>query len=218
MQSKSLKTLLVAAVLSANAHAAPTAHAEAMSAMTAAQRDLLKLATHAAKSRTGAPAGELPFGLATDTPAHARIAYGFPVHTVDPAAMMEGGPLGKLVQPNGQWRFVVKVQGKPVGLATVEKVDGKFTTVAYGAAELAKDLDIMFKRHGNADRSNLRFVRIYQSRADLLDVGGADGRRRYAPMASARAAFDLQRDELLEEGSVIEPLRAAARANLRAFQ
>jgi hypothetical protein len=110
------------------------------------------------------------------------------------------------------------VRGKPVGLATVELVNGQWETVAYGAAELAKDVDALFARHGNAARSNLRFVRIYQSRADLLEVAGADGRTRYAPLQSARAALSLQRDELLDGESLIGPLRATAKANIEAFR
>jgi hypothetical protein len=215
MQSQSLKFMLAAVFAAGAVHAAPPQQSEALSA---AQRNLAGLATHAAKGRSGVPAGELPFGLATNEPGQARIAYGFPVYTVDPEVMLSGGTLDTLAKPNGQWRFVISVRGKPVGLATVELVNGKYETVAYGAAELAKDIDGLFARHGNAARSNLRFVRVYQSRADLLEVSGPDGRARYAPLQSARAALSLQRDELLEASALMEPLRAAARANINAFR
>lgn len=224
---QALLALLCAAAIGTGAHAAPAGKPNLPSAaisvnlygqaLSAAQRDLAQLGAHAAK-HAGAP-GELPFGLSAPDLGAARIAYGFQVHAVDPAAMLAGQEtLPALARPNGQWRFVVALRGKPVGLATVEAVNGQFETVAYGAAELAQDIDGLFARHGNAARSNLRFVRVYQSGSDLLEVVGADGRARYAPLQSARAALSLQKDELLDESALTGPLRAAARANIEAFR
>jgi hypothetical protein len=225
MQSKSMKlALLCAAIIGASsAQAAPPQRPELPSAgvsvnlygqaLAAAQRDLAQL------GKRSAPQGELPFGLSSSDLGAARVAYGFPVHTVDPAAMLAGQePLSTLAKPNGQWRFVVAVRGKPVGLVTVESVNGQFEAVAYGAAELSRDIDALFARHGNPARSNLRFVRVHQSGSDLLEVAGTDGRLRFAPLQSARAALALQKDELLDESVLAAPLRAAARANIEAFR
>jgi hypothetical protein len=87
MQSKSLKSMLAALLAAGSVQAAAPQYQQAMSA---AQRDLTKLTAHAAKGRSGSPAGELPFGLGTSEPGQARIAYGFPVYTVNPEALQSG--------------------------------------------------------------------------------------------------------------------------------
>ncbi|UUZ46708.1 hypothetical protein LP420_22785 [Massilia sp. B-10] len=57
---------------------------------------------------------------------------------------------------------------------------------------LSKDVDAMASFHGNADKSNLRFMRIYQARSDFLEVVGQDGRARFAPLHSARESLMLK--------------------------
>lgn len=239
-----LRRTLLAAVLGAASLACvlPAASAQGISgggpqmgrqltsqAMAAAQRDLAQFAAHQLQVRRGGVPADFPLEI-TDVQdlKDATISYGFPVYTIDPPDLMAGrGSMQGMVKPIPQWRFVVSLRNRPIGMATVERNQGKFETVAYGAAVLAKDVDALMGYHGNADKSNLRFVRIFQARADLLEVVGQDGRARFAPLHSARESLLLQQraskdgsraEELMEEADLVQPLRGAVKLNMAAPQ
>jgi hypothetical protein len=210
------KTVLATACLAvASAHAAPPARDAVAEAFKVAQRDFDKFVEHQL-SKPGIDG--LPFDVADQKELkRARISYGFPIYTVNPDELVAGkrGMQG-LTQATGQFRFVIAAGGKAVGLATVEKRNGQYETVAYGAAVLARDVDALMARHGNADKSNLRFVRVFQARSDVLEVKDANnGHTRYAPLHSARESLRMA-DSLVEEADLLQPLRSAVKANLNA--
>lgn len=188
-------------------------------ARAAATRDLtLFVAQHA----NGAQ--ELVLDVATASElGKVRVAYGFPVYSVDPGELLAGRrSLRSLTAPTGQYRFVLALGDKPVGMATVESINGRFTTVAYGAAVLAKDVDASMRAHANTDRLNVRFVRVFQARSDVLEIaGGNAGTTRYAPLHSARSSLQLATSgaaPLLEEADIVQPLRSAVKANINAMR
>lgn len=194
-------------------------------AMAAAQRDLAQFAAHQLQVRNGSAPVDFPLEI-TDVQdlKDAKISYGFPVYTIDPPELMAGrATMQQLARPTPQWRFVITLRDRAIGMATVERINGKFETVAYGAAVLAKDVDALMGFHGNADKSNLRFVRVFQARSDLLEVIGQDGRARFAPLHSARESLLLQQRankdgsraaDLLDESELVQPLRNAVKHNL----
>lgn len=196
-------------------------------ALAAAQRDFAQFAAHQLQVRSGGAPVDFPLEIADlQDLKEARVSYGFPVYTIDPPELMAGrGSMQGMARQTPQWRFVITLRNRPIGMATVERHQGKFETVSYGAAVLAKDVDAMMNFHGNADKSNLRFVRIYQAKADLLEVVGQDGRARFAPLHSARESLLLQQraskegkraDELMEEADLVQPLRGAVKLNMAA--
>lgn len=190
-------------------------------AFAAAQRDLSQFINHQLQ-RGSAPEG-FPFDVQDPRSLkEARIGYGFPVYTIDPDQLLNGrGKMKSMARHGNQWRFVVLLGDRPIGLATVERQQGRFETVGYGGAVLSKDLDALAQAHGNADRSNLRLLRIYQARSDLLEVETAGGTR-FAPLFSARASLPLQRADafgrptaaLADEAELLPALRAAVKRNL----
>lgn len=208
--------------------ASPAAIKRATSAaQAAAQRDFAQF-VQMHLQRQGGLAADFPLAVTSaDELRSATIAYGFPVYTIDPPAMLAGrGSMQSMARQTGAWRFVIAVAGRAVGLATVEKVNGRYETVAYGGAVLAKDLAALAGHYGNADKSNLRFLRIFQARSDLLEVMGEDNRARFAPMHSARQSLMLQPQAmkhgvpsgLLDETELQQPLRSAIRQNMAASQ
>jgi hypothetical protein len=209
-------------------NATAVAAKEGATAHAAAQRDFAQFAAYQMRTRPGIAAADFPLDIGDmQDLKEAVIGYGFPVHTVDPKDIVAGrADLQAMAKPTGQWRFIISVRGKPVGLATVDQVNGRYETVAYGAATLAKDVEALTSHHGNAARSNLRFIRVYQARSDFLEV--SDGSRtRYAPLHSARESLLLQAralkagqgdSSLMEASEVLQPLRAAVKANLDAFR
>jgi hypothetical protein len=213
-------SLLLVAPLAAAATQAHTQRAGA-AALDAAQRDFARFVTHQLQRKGGAPSDfPLAIGKLQDLKA-ASISYGFPVYTIDPPDLLAGrGNMRSMAKPVNQWRFVIALNGRAIGLATVEKNNGRYETVAYGAAILAKDLDAAASQHGNADKSNLRFLRIYQARSDFLEVDSLDGRGRFAPLHSARESLSLRKQsgakgsDLLDETELVQPLRSAVRQNM----
>lgn len=214
----------IAAAAPAGLHQAAAAKRANGDAFSAAQRDFSQF-VQAQLRRNGA----LPDGFPLDVKSaqelrSAAIAYGFPVYTIDPPELLAGrGTMQSMARHTNVWRFVIAVGPRPIGMATVEKVNGRFEVVEYGAALLAKDLNVLAGQHGNGDKSNLRMVRIFQARSDLLEVTGSDGRARFAPMHSARQSLPLPQSAamgkagaLLEEQDLHEPLRTAVRQNLAA--
>jgi hypothetical protein len=191
-------------------------------ALAAARRDFSQFAAHQMQ-RQGAPV-DFPLDVADLRELkNATVDYGFAVHTIDPPELLAGrGTMQSMAKPINQWRFVITLNKRPVGLATVEKNNGRFETVAYGGAVLSKDIDAMASAHGNADKSNLRMVRIFQARSDLLEVTGQDGTARFAPLHSARESLSLaQRNKdgkngLMDEAEFMQPLRSAVKQNMAA--
>ncbi|WP_051293827.1 hypothetical protein [Pseudoduganella violaceinigra] len=193
------------------------AKADNDAAMQAAKRGLAQFAEHQQAIRPGSAPVDFPLDI-TDVGdlKQATINQGFEVYTIEPKDLLARGDLASLAKPTGEWRFIISVRGKAIGLATVQKVNGRYETVAYGAAVLAKDVDAAMNVHGNSARSNLRFIRIYQARSDLLEVDHA----RFAPLHSARESLLLKKngDQLVDGADLLEPLRAAVKANIEAFR
>jgi len=156
-----------------------------------------------------------------------RIGQGFEVYTVKPQDVTGGRTdLSGMAVPTGSWRFVVQVADKPVGLVTVEMVDGRWEAVSFGGAALAREYEAMRVAHGNAEGSNLRFIRVYQAQSDLMEVTSAtDGKSRFAAMKSARESllrFGLNKAQpdanagLFDPSQLLESLRAAVSKNMDA--
>ncbi|MES2323621.1 MAG: hypothetical protein V4633_15265 [Pseudomonadota bacterium] len=152
----------------------------------------------------------------------ARLGHGFPVYTIDPRDLLMGrGDLRSMARPTAAWRSVISLQGRAIGLAAVEQNNGRWEVTSCGAAGLAKELGTAAAVHGNAPRSKLRFIRIYQATADLLEVASPhDARVRFAPLHSARQMLKAQEggNKLLDQGELLLPLRASVRGNLNAFR
>ncbi|CUI07190.1 hypothetical protein [Massilia antarctica] len=201
----------------------------AAAAQAAAQRDFAQFVTHQMQVRgtTGTPV-DFPLEINDmQDLKDAKVGYGFPVYTIDPNELLAGrGSMKQMAKATGQWRFVILLNQRPIGMATVELNNGNYETVAYGAAVLAKDVDASMGYYGDAERTNVRFVRIYQARADLLEVvGREDGRTRYAPLHSARESLLMQQrsvkegkasEALMEEADILQPLRSVVKQTMDA--
>lgn len=201
----------------------------AAAALAAAQRDFAQFVTHQLQVRgTSGTPSDFPLEINDmQNLKEAKIGYGFQIYTVDPNELLAGrGSMKQMAKATGQWRFVILLNQRPIGMATLELNNGNYETVAYGAAVLAKDVDATMGYYGNAERSNVRFVRIFQARSDLLEVVGRDdGRTRYAPLHSARESLMMQQrsnkdgktgDGLLDEAELLQPLRSAVKQNMDA--
>jgi len=208
---------------------------QAKSAMAAAQADFAEFVRHNIKTRSGTASDDFPLEVNdVQDLKDARIAYGFPVYTIDPNDVLSRSQMQSKAKATGEWRFVITLHDKPIGIATLEKENGRWETTSYGATVLAKDVDAAMGVHGDAQRSNVRFIRVFQAQSDFLEVTGADGRARFAPLHSARESLLMSQrakksraagvaadsavssDGLMDQADFLEPLRATVKANLDA--
>lgn len=194
----------------------------------AAHRDFAQFVQFNVQTRSGTAPTEFPLEVSdVQDLKDAKLGHGFQVFTIDPKDMLQGrGDMRGMAKPTGEWRFVISLQGRPIGLATVEQVNGRWEVTSYGGAGLAREVDAALAAHGNAARSNLRFIRIYQAMSDLMEVVSAsDARVRYAPLNSARQMLVAQQssakagaDNLMDQADLLEPLRASVKTNMEAFR
>ena len=232
-----LSTLALAAVPTVSVQAAGAAAvarpkvpdvSDRAGAQAAAEQGLADYVTR--KQQHGA-AGSSSFDLArAEDIANTRIAGGFEVHTIAPKDLVAGrGDLRQMAQPTGIWRFFVKVAGKPVGLVTVQRMDGRWQAVSFGGAGLAQELSDLMTEHADVGAERLRFIRVHQAQTDLLEVTSpTDLQARYAMLASARAALSTEMQaargsddtqakatpRLVDTYELLEPLRNAVKRNL----
>lgn len=187
--------------------AAPTAAAQSPAPRKVALRDQSNLALRAAAeaglrrmmlelASGQAAQTEVPqnFPLAVDRYGDLRklsLGAGFEVNTIDPASLLyagRGADLGRMSRGTDVWKFVIALDGRPVGLLEMNKVQGQWQAVGAGAAKLAEEVVAAAPMTGDGA---FRFVRIYQATSDLIEVRGAGGGSRFVPMQSARRSLAL---------------------------
>jgi hypothetical protein len=189
------------------------------------------LADYVQRKQQHGGAGATAFDLARpEDLSSTRISGGFEVHTIAPKDVFAGrGELRHMAQPTGIWRFFVKVAGKPVGLVTVQRMEGRWQAVSFGGASLAQELSDLMAEHAAVGADHLRFIRVHQAQTDLLEVTSpTDLQARYALLASARASLEPEMQattgatpakaapRLLDTYELLEPLRNAVKRSLNA--
>jgi hypothetical protein len=155
----------------------------------------------------------------------ARIGVGFQVNLIDPQALLSGKSIDASTYPANEWRFMVMVDDKPVGLVTVTPMQGRWQMVSAGASGLAKEIsDVVAQQSRRDPLARFRFIRSLQGVADLIEVKAADGRLppRYVPLASARlmssrsgtAIGTVASASPLDEAQLLPDLRAGIRRGM----
>lgn len=120
---------------------------------------------------------------------HANIGAGFEVNLIDPHALLSGQSIDASAYPTGEWRFVVMVDNRPVGLITVASLHGEWNVVAAGASELASEISRTVSQYSQQDPSaHLHFMRSQQGVADFIEVASPhrNAPPQYVPLLSAR--------------------------------
>jgi hypothetical protein len=212
------------AVLLALGNAAQ-AQSDQIEAAAAANRDLALFVQHSVEKGDAVLGGGFPLSIHhVDELKSATLGTGFPVYTVDARRLVGGeSDLHAMSTPTGSWRFIIVEGAQPIGMATVDKVDGHWKTVAYSAAALSQEVNANLAAHGQAAGTHFRFIRVYQAQSDLLEFSTPSAQRpRYALLQSAQRALLAQGSNttatqaapLLNIEDFIEPLRSAAQANM----
>ena len=125
----------------------------------------------------------------------ATLGDGFETYLVDPKMLLSGKDLGDSLYASGEWRFVIVLNGKGIGLVTVACIDGTWTMVAAGASALAAEITAIAATYAQQTPGTiLRVIRSRQAVADFIQVsspGRTDAAKvpLYVPLASARSAL-----------------------------
>ncbi|SDG49449.1 hypothetical protein [Paraburkholderia phenazinium] len=156
---------------------------------------------------------------------NATIGYGFQVNLIDPRAILAGSSIASSTYPGGEWRFVVMLGNRPVGLITVAKMRDHWQMVSAGASGLAQEVSRVVSRYANqVPPPQLRFIRSPQGVADFVEIASpAAGQSvpQYVPLSSARAMLGEQTLDAnqvptaIPESQILPDLRTSIRRGLR---
>jgi hypothetical protein len=139
------------------------------------------------------------------------IGHGFQIYTVPPAALAVSSELTPIIAPTALWRFVVMANGKPVSLVTVAQVQGNWTAVSMGGAQLAPEVNAVMEQWPAAKGYAYRFIRVYQARADFIEISMNGKLIGFVPLTASRLAFGLEgpfdAGALLQSSEIVVPLR-----------
>lgn len=135
--------------------------------------------------------GGLP-GIFTDKKA-AHIHFGFQVFTIKPAALENDtmSTLHGMITPTDVYRFVVREHNNPIALLTVEKLEGKWVVTSIGAKGLSNEVTAISNNWSKMKGYNLRFVRVWEAKADFMEVSKKNDPVGFVPFESARIAMNL---------------------------
>ncbi len=151
----------------------------------------------------------------------AEIGHGFQVYTINPQALVNDRDvtLHAMIIPTGVWRFVLNVKGNAALLVTVVHVDGKWRAVSFGGALLAKEVQTVSAQWPAQKGYETRFVRVFQAKADLIEINKGPQAKGFVPLRSAKLSLnmeyrDTKPDMLLVESEIRESLRETVVHNL----
>lgn len=163
--------------------------------------------------------GSSPFPLAGKASLdNAVIGHGFRVYSVPPMALVNSPGLRPIIAPLDVWRFVTAADGSPVSLITVAKVQGEWRAVSMGGARLAAEVHEAMEQWPAQKGYSHRFVRIFQARADFIEITANGTLIGYIPLTASRLVFGLEgpfdAGALLRESEVLTSLQGLIKERL----
>jgi hypothetical protein len=142
---------------------------------------------------------------------NAGLNHGFRVFTVPPAALVKSSDLASIIAPTGMWRFVVVLEGKPVSLITVARVGDGWKAVSLGGVQLAEEVNKIMERWPAQSGYSHRFIRIYQARADFMEISRNGRSIGFVPLTASRVAFEMGGEfdagVILPDSEILNPLQ-----------
>ncbi len=136
--------------------------------------------------------GNSTFGLSTQASlGNPTVNHGFQVYTTSPVKLLKSTGLSAILTPTGLWRFVVEKEGQPVSLITVAEIEGQWKAVSIGGARLAMEVKKVMERWPANQGYSHRFIRIYQARADFIEISNNKRSIGFVPLTASRMAFGM---------------------------
>lgn len=172
------------------------------------------------------PAELVNFGFAEgEATGPARIGDPWQLYTITPDALLSAGETAEvedLITPTGLWYFPVILGGTARTIITVDRMDGRWEAVAFGATPLAGELEKISRQWPKASGYTPKLVAIYQAAAYFFTVPEKNSRN-FTPLAFDGLGFGGYFQKSLPEYSttaelsdLIGPLRESVEANIAA--
>jgi hypothetical protein len=128
--------------------------------------------------------------------------------------LLKGSRLSSLLTPSALWRFVVIKEDQPISLITAAKLDGQWMAVSIGGVRLASEIHKVMERWSESQGYSHRFVRVYQARADFIEISSNGRAVGFVPMTASRLAFGMSGEfdpaALLRDPEIMPRLQKAA--------
>jgi len=141
------------------------------------------------------------------------LKHGFQVFTLPRVSMLENSGLSSVLTPTGMWRFVVAQEGQPLSLITIDNIQGEWKAVAFGGAQLAAEMSKVMEQWPAEQGYNHRFARIYNAKADLVEISKGDRILGFVPLTASRLAFgiigDFEPAALLHDSEILPLVKKA---------
>ncbi len=126
----------------------------------------------------------------------ATLGTPFQVFTIYPETLLgyDGTkPIQEIISATDYWFFPVIVKGQVRTLLTVTKMGEQWEAAGIGSSGLGNEWVSKVAQYDSSAGYTHKLVRIYQAKADLLFLGGAEGDK-LVPLESARVALESEGD------------------------
>ena len=149
----------------------------------------------------------------------ATVGNGFQIFTVPSDRLLNTTEtdLRVLAVPTSLWEFLVVGADGPRGVLTVDRVNGTWTAVSLGAAGLAEQLTALADAWP-ASTYQMRFIRVYQASAELMEITQAGRVIGVVPFVSARVALEsspaFDPNDVWSPADVVSKLRPIVKRTL----
>ncbi len=150
------------------------------------------------------------FGFANSAEVRsATVGEGFMVSAALPQYMQKDQSmetLSSITTPMNQYQFLVYASGKPACLITVEKDNGKWAPVSIGSRGLSHDLHSLTKSWPKSQGYSYDLIRVYQARADFVELNKESESIGVVPTESGRVAIGMK-DEAFDPKTLLPPTK-----------
>ncbi|MBC3872867.1 hypothetical protein [Undibacterium flavidum] len=145
----------------------------------------------------------------------ATLDFAFEVFTTNPNNISNSSaPFDRMLAGTGNWKVIVMVDKKPVGLIDLVSENGKWEVRSAGAAKTAEKVAALAKSHSGGDA--FRFVRIHAASADFLETKANSGEFKYVPLSSDTTLIGLSKNALNEKEETREKSSSEVLTQLKA--
>ncbi len=135
--------------------------------------------------------------LSQDELSKATLGEGFQIYTIDPETLINDTvrDLNEMAFPIGNWRFLIKIQDNSTAIMTVEQTNDGWEAVKIGASFLAHEIDKTMNAWPKSEGYAIRFIRIFQSNSDFIEISKNDSIVGFVPLTSAIVAMNIEKKQ-----------------------